>query len=111
MDAVVAALNRRAPDELTAATIRNVRVRFVAPDEQWKGRGRAAWERLVEALRADPAFGWRQVAGDVHIAVPSSVAAMTYRNGTGAPEARLVVVTFNDERISGFTFYRLPLRA
>lgn len=83
-------------------------VRIVEPDAAWDGRGSAAREHLIRYLSTDPALHGRTVRGDVHPAVPTSLALVSYRLPDGSTQDRLVSISVEGDRITRFTYYRLP---
>jgi len=111
LDEVVAAINTGRPERITPMTAKAVSVRFVSPDRQWKGRGSEAWERLLDELRTDPAVRGRQVAGELYTGVPTLTAVMTFEDGTGGRDLRIVLVSVEGERITGFTYHQIPVRS
>jgi hypothetical protein len=108
MDRVVAAINGRNVDALGEFMTGSVWVRYVSGDDDWRGRGPAAWARLAEAIRADEALGGRQTRGDLYPSLPGSVAVMTFETDDGARHVRAVAVTLQGDHVSRFTYYELP---
>lgn len=108
-DRIAAAVVGRRANELDGSLLRSVWVRVVAPNGDWKGRGGAAWERLTEETRNDPALDGRQVSGDLHLGVPTSTAVMKFAALDGSIHLRILAVTLEDSRVARLTYYRFPV--
>ncbi len=109
VDRIAAAVVGRRANELNESLLGSVLVRVVAPSGDWKGRGAAAWDRLAEETRNDPALDGRQVAGDLHPGVPTSTAVMKFAAPDGSLHLRILAVTLEDGRVARLTYYRFAL--
>ena len=111
LDRVVAAITNRRPDRLREMFGPTFWVRVVGPDGSWKGRGDAGLQKLTEVIQADPVVGGRQVEGDLHAALPTSTAVMTFAAADGSLHLRVVAMTTQDGAIERIVYYRFPLSA
>jgi hypothetical protein len=84
--------------------------RVVSADDDWSERGEEARERLIAALLGDPAFGGRQVRGDVHPAYPQYTFFGVWVAG-GETYERMLLLTATAGKVTRLTWYQLPLRA
>jgi hypothetical protein len=109
LDRIAAALVGRRAHELNQSLVESVLVRVVAPDGDWKGRGVAAWARLSEETRNDPALDGRQVFGDLHPGVPTSTAVMKFAAPDGSLHLRILAVTLEEGRVARLTYYRFAV--
>ncbi|MGH2784708.1 MAG: sulfotransferase family protein [Actinomycetota bacterium] len=109
LDQVVGAVSMRRVDRLREMSTPSLWVRVVAPGESWKGRGEAAWEKLDATIQNDPALDGRQVDGDVHAAIPTSTAVMTFEAPDGSMHLRALAVSVQLGRIERLVYYRFPL--
>lgn len=110
LDEIVSAINTAHPERITPMIGKAVSVRFLSPDRPWKGRGREAWDRLVVEMGADPAPRGRQVAGELYTGVPTLTAVMIFEDAAGRRDLRIVLVSVEGERITGFTYQQIPIR-
>ena len=109
VDRIAAAVVGRRASELNESLLRSVLVRVVAPGGGWKGRGAAAWDRLAEETRLDPALDGHQVSGDLHPGVPTSTAVMKFAAPDGSVHLRILAVTLEDGRVARLTYYRFAV--
>jgi hypothetical protein len=109
VDRIAAAVVGRRANELNETLLGSVLVRVVAPGGDWKGRGAAAWERLTEETRKDPALDGHQISGDLHPGVPTSTAVMKFAAPDGSTHLRILAVTLEDGRVARLTYYRFAV--
>ena len=109
VDRIAAAVVGRRANDLDESLLGSVLVRVVAPGGDWKGRGAAAWNRLAEETRNDPALGGRQISGDLHPGVPTSTAVMKFAAPDGSLHLRILAVTLEDGRLARLSYYRYAL--
>ncbi|MEX2558090.1 MAG: sulfotransferase [Actinomycetota bacterium] len=109
LDRIAAAVVGRRANELNESLLGSVLVRVVAPGGDWKGRGGAAWDRLAEETRKDPALDGRQVSGDLHPGVPTSTALMKFAAPDGSVHLRILAVTLEDGQVARLTYYRFAV--
>jgi hypothetical protein len=111
VDRIAAAVVGRRANELDDSLLRSVLVRVVAPSGDWKGRGAAAWDRLAEETRNDPALDGRQISGDLHPGVPTSTAVMKFAAPDGSLHLRILAATIEGGRLARLTYYRFALES
>jgi len=109
LDRALSSITARRFDSLRKLVAPGAYVRFVGAGTQWDGRGGEGLDRLIEAVRNDPALDGRVVRGDVHPSAPTLMAVTTYRLPDGSTQERVLVVTVVDSSITRLTYYRLPL--
>lgn len=109
LDRVVAAILTRRTDRLRELVTPTLWVRVVAPGESWKGRGEAGWAKLVTMIGSDPALDGTQIDGDLHAAMPTSTAVMTFAAPDGSTHMRMVALTIQEGVIERIVYYRFPL--
>jgi hypothetical protein len=95
------ALTRFAPD---------AQIRTVTPDEEWRGRGSTALEKLRTVMCAEGPDWGEQVRGHVYFALPMTTAVLRYRRGSEVTE-RVVVTRVHGELVTRFAYYRFDSAA
>jgi sulfotransferase family protein len=108
VDGVLTAINTGELERLEGLLDAEVHVRVTGGDTEWSERGRPALDRLVSALRDDPALRGTQIRGDVHPSVPSFFAFSTYELPGGGRAERAAVLTVEGDRVSELTWYQPP---
>ena len=111
LDRVVAALVTRRLDRLRDMAAPTVWLRVVDPSDTWKGRGEAAWEKLIATVQNDPALDGKQIDGDLHAAIPTSTAVMTFAAPDGSLHVRMVAMSVQQGKIERLVYYRYPVVA
>lgn len=92
-------------EDLTLMFAPTALIRIVHRGDETRGRGEDAVRGLIARLASDPAFGGRQLQGDVHPAVPTFTAVLVFETPDGARHERVFVVTVVAERITALALY------
>jgi hypothetical protein len=108
LDRAVAAVTTRRAADLSTLMGPSAWVHILTSGDEWKGRGRAAQERLMETIAADEALNGRQVRGNVHLGLPTSTAVLTFAGPDGSRHERVIAVTIEKREVTGVTYYQLP---
>jgi hypothetical protein len=83
-------------------------VRIVSAEGEWRGRGRAARERLERTLASDPALRGRQRRADLHPGLPTHAVVASYELDDGSVEHRVLVLLLRRHLVEAVTYYRIP---
>ena len=100
-------VHRGEPERAVELLHPDATVRIVSPEGQYEDRGAPARERLLSALREDPAFAGRQIRGDVYHSRPTTGGLISYELPDGSRADRLLFTTERDGRIGAVGVYRL----
>lgn len=111
LDQLITAINRRMLQDVRGSAAPDVWIRVVDPASEWTGRGDDAWAKLADAIDHDPALNGRQIKGDVVVSVPTASAILVYETDDRHRHLRVVVVSFDANRMTRITYYRWSLEA
>ncbi len=109
VDGLLAALQAGEPDAIETRLSPDALITIVGGGASVSMRGAPGRAALVDAVRSDPAFGDRQVIGDVHPAIPTTTVVLSFEDDSGDRRERVLAISLRGMLCERLTLYRLPL--
>jgi len=109
VDRLLAALQAGDGAAIEARLSPDALITIVGGGESASMRGAPGRAALIDAVRSDPAFGGRQVIGDVHPAIPTTSVVLSFEDDSGNRRERVLAISLRGMLCERLTLYRLPL--
>jgi hypothetical protein len=106
VDALMAALPSASEEQLRAVLTEDCSVQLIGGDDEWRGHGEEALERIVKVAQEDPALRGRQLRIRQHPSDRQWTVVATF-DVDGTVQHRVIVLGFGGERVTTFAYHTL----